>query len=159
MKKNLLIFFVTLIISCGSNENKKKGFEYNRTKKRENKKYNAEESSTPIDLKNKGLGPIKEANFKEFIDQDLANKGASSFNRKCIACHMAGRKLIGPAMKGIYDRRSPEWVMNMILNPVEMLKKDPIAVALLKEYNNIMMLNQNITKDEARSISEYLRTL
>jgi hypothetical protein len=62
-------------------------------------------------------------------------------------------------MKGIYERRSPEWVMNMLLNPAEMLKKDPIAIALLKEYNNIMMLNQNLTNDEARSISEYLRTL
>ena len=72
---------------------------------------------------------------------------------------MAERKLIGPAMKGIYERRSPEWVMNMILNPTEMLKQDPIAIALLKEYNNVLMLNQNLTNEEARSISEYLRTL
>jgi len=62
-------------------------------------------------------------------------------------------------MKGIYERRSPEWVMNMILNPTEMLKQDPIAIALLKEYNNVLMLNQNLTNEEARSISEYLRTL
>jgi len=72
---------------------------------------------------------------------------------------MAARKLIGPAMKGIYERRSPEWVMNMILNPTEMLKQDPIAIALLKEYNNVLMLNQNLTNEEARSIAEYLRTL
>ena len=72
---------------------------------------------------------------------------------------MANRKLIGPAMQGIYDRRSPEWVMNMLLNPTEMLKDDPIANALLKEYNNVMMLNQNLSQDEARSIAEYLRTL
>ena len=159
MKKILIILSIAIIFSCGSNENKKKGFEYNRIQKKENKKYNAEGSFTPIDLNNKGLGPIKDADFGESIDQDLANKGASAFNRKCTACHMAGRKLIGPAMKGIYDRRSPEWVMNMILNPVEMLKEDPIAIALLKEYNNIMMLNQNITIDEARAMSEYLRTL
>ena len=62
-------------------------------------------------------------------------------------------------MKGIYERRSPEWVMNMLLNPAEMLKKDPVAIALLKEYNNIMMLNQNLSNEEARSITEYLRTL
>jgi len=49
--------------------------------------------------------------------------------------------------------------MNMLLNPAEMLKKDPIAIALLKEYNNIMMLNQNLTNDEALSITEYFRTL
>ena len=42
--------------------------------------------------------------------------------------------MIGPAIKGIYERRSPEWVMNIMLNPTEMLKKDPVAIALLKEY-------------------------
>ena len=62
-------------------------------------------------------------------------------------------------MQGIYERRSPEWVMNILLNPTEMLKKDPIASALLKEYNNIQMLNQNLSEAEARAIAEYLRTL
>jgi cytochrome c551/c552 len=80
-------------------------------------------------------------------------------NKKCTACHMPNRKLIGPAMKGIYERRSAEWVMNMLLNPTEMLKQDPIAKALLKEYNNVMMLNQNLEESEARAIAEYLRTL
>jgi hypothetical protein len=72
---------------------------------------------------------------------------------------MANRKLIGPAMSGIYERRSPEWVINLLLNPTQMLKEDPVANALLKEYNNVMMLNQNLTQDEARAIAEYLRTL
>ena len=72
---------------------------------------------------------------------------------------MAERKLIGPAMKGIYERRSPEWVMNMLLNPAEMLKQDPSAKALLEEYNNVMMLNQNLEESEARAIAEYMRTL
>jgi hypothetical protein len=62
-------------------------------------------------------------------------------------------------MSGIYERRSPEWVINLLLNPTQMLKEDPVANALLKEYNNVMMLNQNLTQDEARAIAEYLRTL
>ena len=62
-------------------------------------------------------------------------------------------------MQRIYERRSPEWVMNMLLNPTEMLKQDPIAIALLKEYNNVMMLNQNLSEKEARAIAEYLRSL
>jgi len=45
------------------------------------------------------------------------------------------------------------------LNPTEMLKEDPIAKALLKEYNNILMINQNLSEEEARAIAEYLRTL
>ena len=89
----------------------------------------------------------------------MAARGQEKFNAICVACHMAEQRMIGPAMKGVYERRSPEWVMNMMLNPNEMLKSDPIAKALLKEYNNAIMLNQNLSEDEARDLAEYLRTL
>jgi hypothetical protein len=62
-------------------------------------------------------------------------------------------------MTGIYERRSVEWVLNIMLNPDQMLKEDPVAIALLKEYNNILMLNQNLTEQEAKSLAEYFRTL
>ena len=159
MKKIILIFFALLFINCDSKEEKKKGFEYNRTQKIDKKSNDKNGSKALVDLDNKGIGPIKKVDFETTINNDLAEKGKATFNQKCTACHMANRKLIGPAMKGIYERRSPEWVMNILLNPSEMLKKDPVAIALLKEYNNIMMLNQNLSNEEARSITEYLRTL
>ena len=59
---------------------------------------------------------------------------------------------------GIYERRSPEWVMNMILNPEEMVKKNDIAKKLLAEYI-APMANQNLTEDEARAVVEYFRTI
>ena len=31
--------------------------------------------------------------------------------------------------------RTPEWIMNMILNPTEMVEKDPLAKELLVEFN------------------------
>ena len=62
-------------------------------------------------------------------------------------------------MEGIFEKRHPAWVMNMILNPTKMVKEDPIAMALLKEYNNTLMINQNLSQEEARAIVEYLRTL
>ena len=140
-------------------QEKKKGFEYNRTQKEEKKFNSTGGSSVPVDMDNKGIGPIKSVDFGRSVDNSMAEQGKTIFSQKCTACHMAERKLIGPAMKGIYERRSPEWVMNMLLNPAEMLKQDPIAKALLEEYNNVMMLNQNLSQEEARSISEYLRTL
>ena len=159
MKKIILFFVLVFLMSCGSSEEKKKGFEYNRTQKEEKKDTATDVSEVPIDLNNKGIGPIKSLPFDEEIDQAMAAKGETAFKQKCTACHMAERKLIGPAMKGIYERRSPEWVINILLNPTEMLKQDPIAKALLKKYNNVMMLNQNLSEEEARAITEYLRTL
>ncbi len=159
MKK--LILFVALgafVASCGGKkEEKKDGFEVNRTKSEDKKSEAAE--GVPVDLDNKGIGPIKELSFADEIDSEMASRGEAKFNAICVACHMAEQRMIGPAMKGVYDRRSPEWVMNMMLNPDGMLKEDPIAKALLKEYNNAIMLNQNLTEEEARDLAEYLRTL
>jgi hypothetical protein len=159
MKNIFLLLAISIFISCGSKEEKKKGFEYNRTQKEVKKSTTVGGSEVPVDLSNKGIGPIETVDFSNPIDLEMVTLGENAFKQKCMACHMANRKLIGPAMSGIYERRSPEWVINLLLNPTQMLKEDPIANALLKEYNNVMMLNQNLTQDEARAIAEYLRTL
>jgi len=77
----------------------------------------------------------------------------------CTACHRADKKFIGPAPVGILKRRSPEWVMNMILNPEQMVKEDPLAKELLLEFNGAPMTNQNLSKEDARAVLEYFRTL
>jgi uncharacterized lipoprotein YmbA len=58
MKKTILIIVTGILSACGGGEEKKKGFEYNRTKAEENKTVSQKES-TPIDLSNKGIGPIE----------------------------------------------------------------------------------------------------
>jgi len=147
-----------MIASCGGKkEEKKDGFEVSRTKTEDTKAQSKE--GVPVDLDNKGVGPITDLDFPEEINEEMAARGKAKFDAICVACHMIDQRMIGPALKGVYDRRSPEWVMNMILNPDGMLKEDPIAKALLKEYNNAIMLNQNLTEDEARDVAEYLRTL
>ena len=109
-------------------------------------------------MENVGIGPIDELEFDEEVDMDLAAAGEAVFNSKCSACHKTNKRYIGPSPQGIYDRRNPAWVMNMILNPDEMTQKDPIAKDLLAEYSS-PMANQNLTIDEAREIVEYFRTL
>jgi len=108
-------------------------------------------------MTNKGVGPISSITLGE-IDAELVTTGETEFKAKCTACHKISKRHIGPALKGVTERRSPEWIMNMILNPVEMVQKDPIAKQLLVEYNGAPMANQNLTEDEARAILEYFRT-
>jgi len=110
-------------------------------------------------LTNKGIGPITSVTLGATVDQAMATKGKDIYEKLCMACHKPTEKFIGPAPKGILDRRSPEWVMNMILNPEQMVKEDPIAKKLLMEYNGSPMANQNLTEDDARAILEYFRTL
>jgi len=106
---------------------------------------------------NKGIGPITSVTLGE-IDQALVAEGEVVFKAKCTACHKISKKFVGPALKGVTQRRSAEWIMNMTMNPEEMIKKDPIAIQLLAEANGAPMANQNLTEEEARAILEYFRT-
>jgi cytochrome c len=115
--------------------------------------------SNPNDPKNnKGIGPVKSVVLND-INPAMVAEGEQIYKEKCVACHKPTEKFIGPAPKGILDRRSPEWIMNMILNPEEMVKSDPIAKQLLIEANLAPMANQHLTEEQARKVLEYFRTL
>lgn len=116
-----------------------------------------EEVTDSDPMSNKGIGPISSVTLGE-VDQALVTEGETVFKAKCTACHKISKKFVGPALKGITQRRSPEWIMNMTLNPEEMIAKDPIAKQLLVEANGAPMANQNITEEEARALLEYFRT-
>lgn len=115
--------------------------------------------SKRVVLTTKGIGPVKNLQISGAIDLEMAIEGRDTFNKKCISCHITDKKLVGPPLKGVLDRRSPEWIMNMMINPTEMLAKDSLAIELLLEFDNTPMINENISEKEARSLLEYFRTL
>lgn len=105
-----------------------------------------------------GIGPVTSLSLESELKADLVKSGTELFSAKCAACHKMDERYVGPALKGVTERRKPEWIMNMILNPVEMTQKDPTAQELLGEYMTQMTF-QNVTQDEARAILEYFRSI
>lgn len=104
-----------------------------------------------------GIGPVDEEIAIEEVDEELAQKGMEVFDMKCGACHKMDERYVGPPLGGITDTRSPTYIMNMILNPEEMVEKHPIAKSLMNEYLTPMP-NQNLSREEARAVVEYLST-
>jgi len=105
----------------------------------------------------KGIGEIKHVNIAEAIDEVMAKKGKSIYDMKCSACHITGEKrIVGPGFAGVTNRRTPEWIMNMITNVDVMLDEDPVAQKLLEECLT-RMPNQNVSIGDARDILEFLR--
>ena len=148
-----LILIAVITLQCKQKEVKGE-FSF---KKKEAPKH--AKASKIIDLKNKGIGPIDTITISEEIDAEMASFGQELYTQKCIACHKVGSTFIGPPPNGILQRRTPEWVMNMILNPEEMLQNDSLAKALFMEFNGQLMTNQQVTIPEARAMLEYFRTL
>jgi mono/diheme cytochrome c family protein len=148
IKFTLAVILVTIFASCGGGS------------EQESSALAAKSpvTNTQGPTANKGIGPVKAIELGE-LNTVIATEGEEIFKKMCSACHKPTEKFIGPAPKGILDRRSPEWVMNMILNPEEMVKSDPIAKQLLVEANLAPMANQHLTEEQARKVLEYFRTI
>lgn len=142
MKYLVISISFLFLIGCsgGGNENKRKPIPVKK-------------ATTPTSVEVKLVTAVELGE----IDETLAAEGKESYKRNCTSCHKLGKKLIGPALKGVTERRKPEWIMNMIMNPEYMTANDPIAKKLLEEYI-APMANQSIKEPEARAILEFLRT-
>ena len=105
----------------------------------------------------KGIGPVKEWKLGP-VDAALASKGKRVYNAQCIICHMYDKKKIGGPLRDIAKQRTPEYVINKMLNPVEMAERDPDNIPARKAYT-ISMPELTITEGEARAVYEYLRSL
>ena len=160
MKKLLiLILSATFMISCGGKDEKKEEKQEIKLKDHSQNKATTPDDGVAADLNNLGIGPIKSVDISQPVNQEMANLGEQVFNAKCTACHKVDTKLLGPPMKGVLEKRNPVWVMNMMLNPTEMIQKDPTAKALLAQYNNLPMTPMGLTEEDARNVLEYMRTL
>ena len=168
MKHLLVLFFTFLLISCGgeSGESSESSSDQINRKQETTSPTNGETEnsgevppSERVDLESKGIGPVESVTLSDEVDQALAQQGEKEYKQLCTACHLADRRFVGPSPQGILDRRTPEWIMNMILNPEEMVEKDPLAKDLFMEFNQSPMTNQNLTREQARAILEYFRTL
>lgn len=105
-----------------------------------------------------GIGPVTEEVTLGPLDAALAKQGEAVFEGKCSACHKAAERYVGPPLGGVVGRLSPAFVMNMVLNPEGMYTRHPDVRKLLAEYMT-QMPNQQLTRDDARAVVEYLRTL
>lgn len=118
-----------------------------------------QESSGLTEFEQKhGIGPVNEVVEIGTLDHEMVEKGKEIFRTKCSACHKMDQSYVGPPLGEVLEKRTPTYVMNMILNPVEMTKKHPEARKMLAQYMNQMTF-QNVTQEEARAIVEYLATV
>ncbi len=138
-----------LMSSCGGDKAKQ---EVAASEKEEEKT-----EAVKIDpMTDKGVGKIKSITLGD-IDDAMVSEGEAIFKAKCTACHKISKRFVGPGLKGVTERRTPEWIMNMILDPELMVAENENAKQLLVEYS-APMANQSLTEDEARAILEYFRT-
>lgn len=75
--------------------------------------------------------------------------GKTVFNANCKTCHKLDQKSIGPALRGVTDRQSIDWIKSFIKNSSAVIASgDAYANALFKEYNNTVMISHEFLSDD-----------
>ncbi len=85
-------------------------------------------------------------------------EGEKLYQANCTACHQIDNKLIGPALRGVSDKYSEEWLIKWIKNSAEMIASgDPDAIAIYEEYNKSPMTAfPYFSDDDVRNILAYI---
>ena len=86
--------------------------------------------------------------------------GKVIFTSRCAACHNVNKILTGPALAGVDERRSIDWIINFVHSSQTMVKKgDKDAVAVYEKFNKIPMPDHpDLSDDNIKSIVAYIKS-
>lgn len=93
------------------------------------------------------------------------SRGEIVFRNNCTACHTIGagdvrdlaRGHLGPDLKGVTHKRDRLWLVRWLTNPEKMLaEKDPIALELYAQFNNLTMPNFSLSETDLSAVIEYM---
>ncbi len=89
-----------------------------------------------------------------------AEDGKEIFTVRCASCHNVNKKAVGPALAGIDERRSAEWITKFVQSSQTMVSAgDADAVAIFREFNNIPMPDhKDLTADDIANVVAYIRS-
>ncbi|WP_305600663.1 c-type cytochrome [Lutibacter sp.] len=91
-------------------------------------------------------------------DGNVAN-GEKLFKSTCAACHKLDKKLVGPALQGITEKRDQEWLIKWIKDSPGMIKSgDKLAIQVFEENNKLpMTANPQLSDQDIIDILAYTK--
>ena len=80
------------------------------------------------------------ATAQDAVDAARQKEGRKLYNNLCASCHKLDRKLVGPALAGVTERRENDWLKSWIKNNAALRASgDRDAIAIFNEYNGSVM--------------------
>lgn len=139
--KYIMIALITLfVVSCSGKDGQQ----------------NEEKSFMEVQQPKKTYGKVQHVDVGSGIDATMAGAGKEIFEVKCNACHKYDERYVGPPLGKVTQRRTPEYIMNMILDTETMIENDDTVKCLMQEFL-MKMPNQSVDEKDARNVLEHLR--
>jgi len=97
--------------------------------------------------------------FSAFATPPL-DEGKTIFTNRCTACHNVNKVLTGPALAGVHERRSMDWIVKFIKSSQSLVKAgDKDAVAVYEKFNKIPMPDHaDLSDDNIKRIVEFIKS-
>lgn len=88
-----------------------------------------------------------------------AQDGEKLFKSNCASCHAFGKKLVGPDLTGVADKREAQWLHKWIKSSQTLVREgDPVAVQVFNDGNKIPMPDAFINDEEINAVIGYIKT-
>jgi protein SCO1/2 len=86
--------------------------------------------------------------------------GQSLFKKICAPCHTVGvGDRVGPDLRGVAERRSPEWLTRFIGAPQKVrAEKDPAAMEMVARFPGVRMPNLGLTDLDVMDLVSFLKS-
>lgn len=87
-------------------------------------------------------------------------EGKAIFSARCASCHNMTKDLTGPALSGVHERRSLDWIVSFVKSSQSLVKAgDKDAVAVFEKFNKIPMPDHpDLTDENIMNVVEYIKT-
>lgn len=87
-------------------------------------------------------------------------EGKALFNSRCATCHNVNKTVVGPALAGIDERRSLEWIVKFVQSSQTLIKKgDADASEVFAKFNSFPMPDHpDLTADNIEDIVSYIKS-
>jgi len=94
-----------------------------------------------------------------FSQNGDATNGKKLFNANCVACHKLDKKVLGPPLKGITEKREAAWLHSWIKDNAALIKSgDALAKEVFEENNKMPMTAfPQLSKQDIDDILEYTK--
>ena len=74
----------------------------------------------------------------------------------CVGCHAIGKRLAGPDLAGVSERRSSEWLHRWMKDTKAMLEMDSTAKAMMAESKGARMPQFRLTDSDIDDLLHYI---
>jgi hypothetical protein len=86
--------------------------------------------------------------------------GKKIFTTRCASCHNVNKVVLGPALAGVTDRHSEDWIIKFVHSSQTLIKGgDLVAVSLYEKFNKISMPDHpDLSTENIKGILAYVKS-